>query len=316
MKREIKEQCIKSIFFTIFPFTIPLIFMISDSIINKISKFLIVGLLSIIDIYFVLKFSKKTAIDLYNSKKILYSNKKYFFCQSVLNRISNCEKIKGAFIQDETYEIHYNYKTNILLYNPHRYLERICDEIKSLIADITKIDLEYISVSFIYKYSYCNENSLCGWQWITGKDPTMNLNLDELIEKKESYYHYLMQNDIAASFENDKSKLVPRHYWCEERDTRHEILGSISAHKMSFRNNSTSFCTGYLTISTYGKKFYSELDNGNVFDSENEFKQVLFDLIIPPFRKIIEAELGFLYMRHKYRSEENINKSNDSLEEV
>lgn len=276
--------------------------MIPDSIINKISQYVIVIILLMIDIYFVLKFSKEDAMLLHDS----FNQRKYIISQSVLNRLSNCERIKGGFLKDETYRVHYDYEEHILLYNAHRYLERVCDEIKSLISDVTQIELEYISVSFIYKYPTENENMWTGWQWITGKESTMSLNLQQLIEKPDSYYHYLISNDISTSFENDKGKLIPfKHYWAEERDKRHNTYGSISAHKMSFRNNNATFCTSYLTISTYGKKFYTELNKNNVFNSEKEFEQILFDLIIPPFRKIIETELGFLYLRHKYREEKD-----------
>lgn len=198
--------------------------------------------------------------------------------------------------------MHYDYNDNILLYNPHRYLERICDELKSLISDITDIELEYISVSFIYQYPPFSQDDWSGWKWITGKDPTSTYDLNELIRRPDSYYHYLISNNTATSFDNDKAKLIPKHYMVGEKDTRHNTYGSISAHKMSFRNNNSTFCTGYLTISTYGKKFYSDFEYNN-FKSLNEFEQILFDLVIPPFRKIIETELGFLYMRHKYRKE-------------
>lgn len=187
MKDEIRKQYIKSIFFTICPFVIPLFFMIPIDIINKTSQYIIVILLLIIDVYFVLKISKKEAVLLYTSKEALFNNKKYCISQSVLNRIANCERIKGGFIKDETYEVHYDYNENILLYNPHRYLERVCEEIKSLISDITKIELEYISVSFIYKYPNDNndshDNLYNGWKWITGKEPTMDIKLNELIKK-------------------------------------------------------------------------------------------------------------------------------------
>lgn len=303
MKNEFKRQYFKSIFFTIIPFATPFIFMIPQTIINLLSQFIIVILISLIDIYFVLKLSRQDAISIQESKDIIFNKKKYQISQGILNRLANCEKIKGEFIKDETYKVHYDYKENILLYNPHRYLERICDEIKSLISDITNIELEYISVSLIYQYpTFSDEWS--DWQWITGKDPTSKFDLNELIKKSDSYFHYLISNDIVASFENDKAKLIPKHYWVGEKDTRHNTYGSISSHKMSFRNNNSIFCSGYLTISTYGRKFYSKIDNSN-FRSENEFEQILFDLIIPPFRKIIETEFGFLYMRHKYREEDN-----------
>lgn len=210
MKNEIKKQYIKSIFFTICPFVIPLTFMIPTSILNRMSQYIIVSLLLAIDIYFVLKITKEEAILLYDSKEAIFDNKKYRISQSVLNRVSNCERIKGGLIKDETYKVHYDYKENVLLYNPHRYLERICEEIKSLISDITKIELEYISVSFIYKYPNDNNDLFADWQWITGKEPTMSLTLIELINKPDSYYHYLISNDISTSFDNDKGEINTR----------------------------------------------------------------------------------------------------------
>lgn len=301
MKKEVVKQCLKSIIFTIAPFLIPLIFMVPDIIINEFAKGIIVVILLFVDIYFVLLFSRRDAITIYKSEKNLYDYKGVRISRSIINRLSNCEKIKSGLIKDETYKVHYDYKENILLYNPHRYLERVCDEIKSLISDVTGIELEYISVSFIYHYPVYSDK-WSDWQWITGKDSSASLTLDELIRKPDSYYHYLISNNIPASFENDKGKLIPHHYWTGERDIRHNIYGSISSHKISFRNNNSTFCSGYLTISTYGKKFYSCL-SGDLFTSEDEFEQILFDYIIPPFRKLIEAELGFLYMRHKYRIE-------------
>ena len=301
MKKEIVKQYLKSLFFTIVPFVIPFVFSIPEYLINKISQFIIVVILSCVDIYFVLKYSKQDAILFYKSEELLFNNKKYNISQRVLNRVVNCEKIKGELIKDETYKVHYDYNENILLYNPHRYLERVCEEIKSLISDVTNIELEYISVSFIYQYpTFSDEWS--GWQWITGKDSTTNIELNQLINKRDSYYHFLISNDTTTSFENDKSKLIPKHYYIGEKDTRHGTYGSITAHKMSFRNNDCIFCHGYLTISTYGKRFWSDFETTS-FKSESEFEQILFDFIIPPFRKIIETELGFLYMRHKYREE-------------
>ena len=89
-------------------------------------------------------------------------------------------------------------------------------------------------------------------------------------------------------------------YYLGEKDKRHKNYGSISAHKMSFRNNNKVFATSYLIISTYGKKFYDNSENCE-FASELEFEEVLFEQVIPPFRKLIETELGLMYMRHTAR---------------
>lgn len=31
-----------------------------------------------------------------------------------------------------------------------------------------------------------------GWKWITGKDSTASFDLKELVNRKDSYYHYLV----------------------------------------------------------------------------------------------------------------------------
>lgn len=55
---------------------------------------------------------------------------------------------------------------------------------------------------------------------------------------------------------------------------------------------------GYIFI---WKKFCSELNDNENYKTENEFKEILFDSVLPPFRHLIETELGFMYMRHKHR---------------
>ena len=282
MKNDISKSICKALIFTVLPFAIPLIFeIIPNTFINNAGKIIIVLLLFAIDTYFVFKITVRDCKELNDAKNIIDTNKRFYISRKVLDRIANCEKIKGEFIKDETNKLHYNYKENILLYNPHRYLERVCDELKTLVSDITHIDLEYVSVSFIYKYPKHSKKNVTesesekwnGWKWITGKDSTASFDLKELVNRKDSYYHYLVAN---------------------------KKYGSISAHKMSFKHNNYTFCTGYLIISTYGKKFYDYYDE-NEFRSEAEFEEILFEQIIPSFRKLIETELGLLYLRHNER---------------
>lgn len=322
MTKDVLKSCGKAIAFTIGPFAIPLVFsIIPNSIINNTGKIIIVLLLFIIDTYWVIKITVRDDKKLVAAKEIINTNERYRISRKILNRVANCEKIKGSYIQDETYKTHYDYKENILLYNPHRYLERVCDEIKTLVSDITHIDLEYVSVSFIYKYPKKMQNDFVdecekwkNWKWITGKESTANFNLDELIKRKDSYYHYLIANDKTTSFENDKVRLINKQcYYVGEKDKRHKIHGSISAHKMSFRNNNCTFCTGYLIISTYGKKFY-DANGENEFYSETEFEEVLFEQVIPPFRKVIETELGLMYMRHSERDKFMNNSKKDAID--
>ena len=305
MKNEIFKQWSKTLFFTIFPFVIPFVFYCPESIINKTGQFIIVALLICIDLYWILRLSKKDAVDLFKYKQNVYSKIQYKIYLRVLNRVSNCEKIKGNFIRDETYKEYYDYKENVLLYNSHRYIERVCEELKSLISEITEIELENVSVSFIYQYPTYEKSALSGWQWITGKNTTTNMGLQEFINQQDTYYHYLIVNNIVTDFENDKSKLIPMHYRPGERDSRHNEMGSMSGFKLAFKNNNTTFCQGYLTVSTMGKKFYSPYYQNKNYSSQEEFREILFDVIIPPFRNLLETELGFLYLRHK---QQNLNE--------
>lgn len=301
LKKEIGKQYSRAIFFTICPLIIPFIFLIPDIIINSISKWIISLLLLGIDVYFVLKLSKQDAYNICKAEQVSSKCRNYQISKTILNRLSNCETIKGNLIKDETYHPSYDYRKNILLYNPHQYIERVCEELKSLIAEITNIELEYISVAFIYQYPLYAKDELSNWKWITGKNTTSGTQLKDFVKQKDTYFHYLITQDISADFENDKSKLFSKHYHAGEKDLRHNETGSIFGTKVSFKNNNFTFCTGYLVISSYGKKFCSELNDNENYKTENEFKEILFDSVLPPFRHLMETELGFMYMRHKHR---------------
>lgn len=134
MKNDISKSICKALIFTVLPFAIPLIFeIIPNTFINNAGKIIIVLLLFAIDTYFVFKITVRDCKELNDAKNIIDTNKRFYISRKVLDRIANCEKIKGEFIKDETNKLHYNYKENILLYNPHRYLERVCDELKTLL---------------------------------------------------------------------------------------------------------------------------------------------------------------------------------------
>ena len=139
------------------------------------------------------------------------------------------------------------------------------------------------------------------------KNGTINYSLDAFVmnEKMHSYYHYLVANTISHSFENDKTHLaLEGNYWLSDNDKKHARLGSVAGYRVTFSKNEEVLCEGYLTFSTYGRRFVEENDEEKV----QEFDTLLTDTIMVPFRQMIEGELGFLYERHRRRLENQINR--------
>lgn len=295
--RETRKYLSKALIFTIAPFLIPLIALIPENILNTLAKVILIFLMASIDVVCVIKSSLQDANEVSLLKKRDKYRDEYKILKQIFDRVLNCEKIKEDFIKDGMGIMGQELKGKILFYDVHKYLERICEELKTLISSISGIELEYISVSFIYKYPIFENDKWKGWKWITENEPTAQIELRDIINNTSSYYHYLISNNMATHFENDKNKLVPDRYFKGERDLRHKESGSISAHKMSFSKNNEIYCQGYLKISTYGRKFFDE-NNEPKFQSEKEFEIYLFDKIIPPFRKMIETELGFMYLEY------------------
>lgn len=210
--------------------------------------------------------------------------------QKILNSTIEVEKLKRNLLKADILP---DYKKDVLLYNPHEFVEQICSNIKLLISNITEIALSSFSVSFIYQYPENNSN----WQWITRKNSTINNDLNNFImdDNFHSYFNYVITNNLSSHFENNKENLVKEgHYWISENDKRYSTLGSIASYKMTFMKNETILCVGYLVISTYGTTFVEDDDPGKI----EYFKNLLTNNIIPSYRHLIESELGFMYVRH------------------
>lgn len=87
IKKQIRNQMIRSVFLTIIPFAVPIIIfeIIPNNIIDKIGKIIIMILVICIDIYFVLKYTKEDAVDLCKYQEIKHDKKKYRISQSTLS---------------------------------------------------------------------------------------------------------------------------------------------------------------------------------------------------------------------------------------
>lgn len=290
-----KEVFKNYIIFTLIPFLIPFLLEIPENWINKVIQWGLVVSLIIIDsiwcIYFTIKRNKET-----KKRRNLEEARKALSSAITINIE------KRNYLLQNSYKYQYDYKTNVLLYNVHGYIENICKELKSLTSLITGIQMEFLSVSFIYRYTYENGE----WKWITGKNSTAKETLQQIISDPETLYYNLIHSAESYIFENDKMVLRSKNkYKLGFKDKNYNGIGSIMSIKMMFMNNNQCLTEGILTISSYGRQFVSSTnDKITVQDFTNLFMWE----IIPYFRSLIETELGFLYMRHV-----NLNKDKLSV---
>lgn len=285
---------LKNIIFVVVPAAI---FPIIDSInsLNPETKWIFVLIATAFILQQVIKYSLKEEKEKNELKNELNIYKKYQISQKILNSLMELDEYKRNLLKTDMLS---DYKTEVLLYNPHSYINEICSNIKKLLSAITDINLSSLSVSFIYQYTEFDSK----WKWITRKNSTINRDLHEFIIDKNShsYFNYIITNDISSHFEHDKENLMREgHYWISENDKRFPILGSIASYKMTFIKDEKIRCIGYMVISTYGRNFVE-----NIHDQEQiqDFNYLLSSIIVPSYRCLIEAELGFMYERHKYKN--------------
>ena len=95
-------------------------------------------------------------------------------------------------------------------YNVHEYIGEICNSFKNVIAQITAINKESVSVSFIYKYVYELDGEVMGnqqsdkdWRWVIGREQTMQTPLNNFVNQNDTVYHTLLGKDTVV-FYNDK----------------------------------------------------------------------------------------------------------------
>lgn len=283
----------KFIIFTVAPFCIPIIGeIIPDSHIIPEFKHLLLVLAFMIDILYAWNFYKSVSADrLKNFSDII--NK-----ESYSNARELCER-KRDYIINKTYDAKYKIDDNDVPYDIHNYIAEICKNFCNTISEITSMDKKYMGVTFIYRYKYADADYSM-WKWIVGKEGTTTISLDQFVKEPDTLYFYLINGDkngdVDSIFCNDKRKLEKiRHYHMSKRDDAHDNEGSVFASKILFGNNATHFVEGILIVSTYGKRF---ITNNNCEYSESELKNLIFEELFPYYQRLLEAELGMLYLRH------------------
>jgi len=291
MKKQYNNKILKEfILFTICPFFIPFINEISSSLINYKLKWIMILGIALIDFWF----AYRTLINKENELKDDYIQKSVRFAYSGAHEII---ERKRDSLAHETEFNRINIKKNILPYDIHLHINDICREFKKVISSITQINNEYISTTFIYRYAYigCSEKEN-QWKWIGGREPISNCDLNDLVKKENTTFYNIINGNTHYIFGNSKEELAQQKlYHLGRRDEMYNNIGSVFSIKIAFGNNFTTFVEGIITVTTHGKKF---IDNMNIDNAEKVLRNMIIDEIFPYYRKLLESELGLLYLRH------------------
>ena len=238
--------------------------------------------------------NKREVLLTVKTKGAAYSNA-YQLCERKRNEIA-----KKTYYQDDgDVELIHIPKEHIP-YNVHDYIAEICLNFRDTISQITSINQEHMSVTFIYHYDYKGATvEDQNWRWVVGKEYSTRTPLNYFVEREGSLYNYLIngkEGKINSVFSNDKKQLAYEgHYYMSARDDDHNKIGSVFAVKVPFGNNAENFVEGILLVSSYGKQFV-EKDSEY---TENGLKNLIFEELYPYYQRLLETELGVLYLRHE-----------------
>lgn len=284
-----KEKRIVFLIQTVIPFFLPFIFEISDTYISIWIKVPFLILAASIDLKLIFLLEKRQDDDI----RINFENQ---IARYAYSSVYELNERKRDYLVKLSYDNSFSIPQNALPYNIHEYISEICRSFKNVISQVTDISKEHMSVSFIYRYGYtgAKEEDL-QWRWVTGKEPTMKTPLNDFIKIADTVYYFLISGSETVVFCNDKLELEKNgHYFMSVRDNRHNKIGSIFAIKIMFSNNAQSFTEGVLVISTYGKRF---VENNN-HEKCNQLRRLFIDDIFPYYQRLLETELGMLYLKH------------------
>ncbi len=274
---------------TVIPFCIPLIWEIKKEYIAKSIQWVMVIGLSVVDLFLIYELNKHQEED----------DEKHFKNKIARDAYSNVYELnerKRDYIVTQSYDKNFSISKKAIPYNVHEYIAEICQSFKNVCAQITGINKEYFSVSFIYRYNYKNSNVEDKmWRWIVGREQTMQKDLNVFVRQKNTVYYTLINENETVVFYNDKQeKEKQKKYYMSARDKRHNKIGSIFGVQLMFSNNAESFVEGIMVISTYGKKFVEDNDNVKI----NQLQRLIIDDLLPNYQRMLETEMGVLYLRH------------------
>ncbi len=244
----------------------------------------ILTLLYIIYLYYRLR----TIYQISNDKRDVYR-------KLIMDQVQSVTSNKYHMLCKEIHHGNFQGK-DLLLYDAHAVINNTLFHIKQLIASITGVSLENISVNFIYKYYGNNEH----WQTIDGSSSCSIGTLDHIVEESESMYHYLYKNNREYIFCNDKATADWHLYRPSMRDGESkDTWGSIYCRRILCSLHQNRFVDGILAISTYNEKFVPSKNPKEVREVEGLINEAINAFIEP-----VKAEMAALYIRHEYIKEQ------------
>lgn len=283
---------------TVAPAVIPIVLLLPRQHFSELACYILLGLLYILDGIFIWRFYKHSKTE----KEQLLANK---LNSTAYTNAYQLSEQKRDYITQKTYEKLYQLEQNYIPYDIFNYISEICKNFRDTISQITSIKQEYMSVTFIYHYDYkgATEEDL-SWRWVVGKEASTRTPLDYFVDRDGSLYNYLLKSNdgkINSVFSNDKKQLAYEgRYYMSARDDDHNKIGSVFAVKVPFGNNAENFVEGVLLVSSYGKTFV----NSSSEYTEDELKNLIFEDLYPYYQRLLETELGMLYLRHKKEASE------------
>ena len=285
---------------TVVPFLLPFLFEVPPEYISKSVQVIAVVFFAAIDLFFIYLLNEKQKQD----QMVEFRNK---IARDAYSNVYELNERKRNYIVNCSYRQDFSLPEKVIPYNIHEYIVEICNSFKNVISQITEINKEYISVSFIYRYKYRKEKE--PWRWIVGKEQTMQTPLDEFVNTEETVYYTLINEKDTVVFYNDKKEMAEYNkYYMSARDKRHNKNGSIFGVQLMFSNNAKAFVEGILIISTYGERFISD----NNPEKVNQLKRLIIDDLFPNYQRLLETELGMLYLQHRSKPDEELGNKNVS----
>lgn len=306
LRRNIKKLNLREIWgCTLVPLLLPCIFNIPDNwdILGDSGKWLVFAVGFIVECYIVVKHQLRHSMIKTSAYEDKAARRAYSKAYSLMEK-------KKEYIISKSYDTSYSIPREMIPYDVHGFLGAICNEFRNTISEITHIHNEYMSVSFIYRYVYSGANEEDGsWRWIVGKESATSAPLNDYVNAEDTVFHMLVYGTadknqkttkFASVFANEKTKLeAEKHYHMSTRDLQHNKVGSIFSTKIVFGNNATNFVESILTVSSYGKRFVesSTIDDHQSV-SADELQIIIIEELLPYYQRLIESELGILYLRH------------------
>ena len=277
---------------TIIPFLLPFIFDLPEEHFSNTAQWIMFGIFGFVELILIIILDHKNKVE----KDEIYVNemaRKAYSNMYELNEKKRDSIVEFSYAFDGESPI----DKKKIPYNIFKHIIEICGSFKSLICETTKISKEYLSVSFIYNYRFAGASTEDkSWRWVVGREQTMVTELNEFVKQNDTVYHALINGNVTSIFYNDKAEMAEQGlYHMSARDKRHNKIGSIFGVKLMFSNNAQSFAEGILIISSYGKRF---VENNNSKEIAR-LKKLIIDDLFPSYQRLLEAELGTLYLSHE-----------------